>query len=361
MLKYYKPKAKYLQMGGALVGAVTQLAEETADKINVGLSAASGAVDTLTAGASASLGIKTDAADGVMNAAADVASQFGPWGKVAAIGIKGVNFLSKLGGENVQGFKGDTGSSGFRDFTMEDKQQRNGAALLNPLSAITGMFTKSAAAIEREKEVEKQKAAFAAAKNLADTQKEQNAARAQRLEDQQIINQQQLSGENGYDAILAKKGAKLEALRSTVDSGFSFDEIFACKAFMDIYNQLEDVEPQEVSMFLNGGSVIPDGALHKEKHNLEKIDPELKDNITHKGIPVITKDEDGTIVQHAEVEREEIIIELSLTKKLEKLWKEGTEEAMLEAGKLLAEEIMTNTEDNTDLTEKIMEDESDNK
>ena len=241
MLKYYKPKVKYLQDGG-VQEIVRQLSEERADKVNAGMSVASGPVDALTAGASASLGIKTDAADGVMNAAADVAAKFGLWGKVAAVGIKGVNFLSKLGGENVQGFKGDTGSSGFRDFTMEDKQQRNGTALLNPLSAITGMFTKSATAIEREKEVEKQKAAFAAAKNLADTQKEQNAARAQRLEDQQIINQQQLSGENGYDAILAKKGAKLEALRSTVDSGFSFDEIFACKAFMDIYNQIEDAE-----------------------------------------------------------------------------------------------------------------------
>ena len=61
------------------------------------------------------------------------------------------------------------------------------------------------------------------------------------------------------------------------------------------------------------------------------------------------------IIQHAEVEKEEIILELSLSKKIEKLWKEGTEEAMIKAGQLLAEEIMTDTTDNASLIDKIAE------
>ena len=55
------------------------------------------------------------------------------------------------------------------------------------------------------------------------------------------------------------------------------------------------------------------------------------------------------------VNSKSIEIWLSLSKKIEKLWKEGTEEAMIKAGKLLAEEIMTDTTDNAGLIDKIAE------
>ena len=69
--------------------------------------------------------------------------------------------------------------------------------------------------------------------------------------------------------------------------------------------------------------------------------------------PVITE-EDGKKVQQAEIEVNEIIFRLEVTEKLEKLAKEGTDEAALEAGKLLTEEILHNTHDNTGLIKETV-------
>lgn len=106
--------------------------------------------------------------------------------------------------------------------------------------------------------------------------------------------------------------------------------------------------------FEEGGkvNVIPDGALHAHKHHLEEIDPKLKE-VTSKGIPVITEEKGGDIKQHAEVEREEIIFNLEVTKQLEKLMQDGSDEAAIEAGKLLVYEILENTVDNTGLLNTV--------
>lgn len=102
-------------------------------------------------------------------------------------------------------------------------------------------------------------------------------------------------------------------------------------------------------------NVIVDGKLHARKHNLKEIE-ELSDaSITHKGVPVIVKEDGGTINQAAEVEREELILHLELTKKIEELMKEGTEEAAIEAGKLLADELTFNIKDNAGVIEKLEE------
>ena len=106
--------------------------------------------------------------------------------------------------------------------------------------------------------------------------------------------------------------------------------------------------PQFFGKFQQGGSinVIPEGALHARKHNMDV------EGITKKGIPVV--DNDGK--QQAEIERSEIILRLEVTKKLEELekeyYKEGTskrekDEYAMEAGKLLVEELLHNTVDNT--------------
>ena len=103
--------------------------------------------------------------------------------------------------------------------------------------------------------------------------------------------------------------------------------------------------------FKEGGkvNVIPSGALHARKHNLTKIaeDGEKFEDVTTKGIPVVIEDENGNLIQQAEVEREEIIFRLEVTKKLEELAKEHTDKAAIEAGKLLVKEILYNTVDNT--------------
>lgn len=109
---------------------------------------------------------------------------------------------------------------------------------------------------------------------------------------------------------------------------------------------------QKPTKYQNGGSinVIPEGALHARKHNMDM------DGITKKGIPVVADKGNGEVEQQAEIEREEIIFRLEVTKKLEELEKiyynedssqNEKDEAALEAGKLLVNEIIYNTIDNT--------------
>ena len=100
----------------------------------------------------------------------------------------------------------------------------------------------------------------------------------------------------------------------------------------------------EIFKFQEGGSfnVIPEGALHARLHHMEN-----DENITKKGIPVVSEDENGNLEQHAEIENSEIIFRLEVTKKLEELAKENTDESAIEAGKLLVEEILNNTIDHT--------------
>lgn len=114
--------------------------------------------------------------------------------------------------------------------------------------------------------------------------------------------------------------------------------------------KLEEQSPK----FAEGGkvNVIPDGALHAHKHHLEDISPEYE-QVTSKGIPVVTEEEGGKLKQHAEIERNEIIFRLEVTKKLEELMKDGSDDAAIEAGKLLTHEIINNTVDNTGLMEVV--------
>lgn len=102
--------------------------------------------------------------------------------------------------------------------------------------------------------------------------------------------------------------------------------------------------------FQNGGkmNVIPDGALHSRLNHMDV------DNITKKGIPVITQENGGEITQHAEIEKEEIIFTKEVTDQLEKLYKIGTDKAAIEAGKLLAIQIIENTQDNTGLMKEVV-------
>ena len=96
-------------------------------------------------------------------------------------------------------------------------------------------------------------------------------------------------------------------------------------------------------------NVIPEGALHKNKHHMEHAE-----GLTKKGIPVI----DGDGEQQAEIEHSEIIFTLEVTKKLEEYYEifysdessnKDKEQAALEAGRLLVYQILENTEDRTGL------------
>ena len=328
MLKYYIKKA---QSGDVIDGAKkTQLSNLTGPS---GL--ATGVVDSVM-DASTNIennllgGWEKDSVDDVANSAAKIATKFGPWGYLAAGAIKTVNFASKAFGEKVEGFDGGTGSSGFRDFTMQSKQFRG----FNPFGA-------SESSKAYQKQVAKQKEKFAAAKSIVAQQKQQNDARKQSLGNQNISTQQQLNGGLDYSSVLAKEGGQLNNLIERVE------ELDVVELFVQ--------NLQKITALKNGGSVIPSGALHKNKHNLEIV--ELDGKITEKGIPVISVEEGGEIIQHAEIERDEVILEITLSKKLEKLYYDGSDEAATEAGRLLANELMESTTDNTGLINKITSDE----
>lgn len=114
----------------------------------------------------------------------------------------------------------------------------------------------------------------------------------------------------------------------------------------------KNAKPEE---FKEGGqlNVIPDGNLHARLHHMEN-----GDKLTKKGIPVV--DNEGN--QQAEIERNEIIFTLEVTKKIEELEKKFREaekqrdkdDIAIEAGKLLAKEIMENTDDRTGLINEVV-------
>ena len=85
---------------------------------------------------------------------------------------------------------------------------------------------------------------------------------------------------------------------------------------------------------------------------------ENSENLTKKGIPVV--DNEGK--QQAEIEKNEIIFTLEVTKKIEELEKKFREaskqrdkdDIAIEAGKLIAKEIIENTEDRTGLINEVV-------
>lgn len=111
----------------------------------------------------------------------------------------------------------------------------------------------------------------------------------------------------------------------------------------------KNVEQKELQIFANGGAIniIPEGARHSRLNHLDEVHDDFED-ITKKGIPVVTPTEDGDLEQVAEVECGEIIFSKSVTEKLEELMKDGSDEAAIEAGKLLVKEIIKNTDDKTE-------------
>ena len=111
----------------------------------------------------------------------------------------------------------------------------------------------------------------------------------------------------------------------------------------------KNVEQKELQIFANGGAIniIPEGARHSRLNHLDEVHDDFED-VTKKGIPVVTTTEDGNLEQVAEVECGEIIFSKSVTEKLEELMKDGSDEAAIEAGKLLVKEIIKNTDDKTE-------------
>lgn len=172
--------------------------------------------------------------------------------------------------------------------------------------------------------------------NLTNTMRKQSDY----YQDLQHQNINRYAGQNYLGVTVGKQGLKLmsiEQVRSIIQSNHQ----------------------KETEKLQNGGvigvdtNILPDGALHARKNNLAELNPDLED-ATKKGIPVMAVEGDQVQDQVAEIEHSEIIFRLEVTQKLEELRKDGSEEAMIEAGKLVTEELIENTQDNVGMiTEEV--------
>lgn len=144
----------------------------------------------------------------------------------------------------------------------------------------------------------------------------------------------------GYGNIsFGRLGLKIEILDKV-------HSILNAPKVLDTLTELED----EVSEFKEGGkmNVIPEGSLHARLHHMENAE-----GLTKKGIPVVSEKEGGELEQQAEIELNEIIFTLEVTQTLEKLMEDGSDNAAIEAGKLLVKEIFENTNDRTGLLKQL--------
>ena len=174
--------------------------------------------------------------------------------------------------------------------------------------------------------------------NLTNTMRKQSDY----YQDLQHQNINRYAGQNYLGVTVGKKGTKL----------MSLDEV------RTILAKRQEIKA-ETQKLQNGGvvgidsNILPEGALHARKNNLAELNPDLED-ATKKGIPVMAAEGGEIGEQVAEIEHSEIIFRLDVTKHLEELRKDGSEEAMIEAGRLVAEELIENTQDNVGMiTEEV--------
>ena len=269
-----------------------------------------------------------------MNTIGDIASAFGPVGSIVGAGAKVLGTLFTSIGPNV---KGNTSKE------LTDSSSSYGG--LDKLdSKKFGLFGIGAGKRYAKKVAEREQQRIKSEGILKSAQTDQEAAVGSI---QNLANRYNLNMSGGWQQNngirFGKSGTKV-----------SYDLSFAHK----VLNHLKEDSPEK---FEKGGKVyiIPEGALHARKHNIDT--PELDGKITKKGIPVIVEGENG-IKQVAEIEKNEIIFTKEITEKLEELRDKYSDDEFsskekdaiaIEAGKLLVQEILYNTQDNTGLLNEV--------
>lgn len=294
------------------------------------------------------------------NGIADAVSTLGPWGMLAGTAVKGIGFTG--------GFS--HASSGLG----------TGTDIANGIASIalpgSGWFAKKTHQLEKDQRIASSSGYTGTSSNVDDAMKNANAkilfgnGKANRKIDKAagqqnmalnnldkadidmsastnplISNRVMLNMTGGYNPMIAaQKGAKLynrEYAQNIID------KIKSKKTSKKKKIEKKD-ESIALEQYKQGGAfnVIPEGALHKNKHHLDEVDEKFED-VTTKGIPIVSEKENGKVSQQAEVEKEEIIFRLDVTKELEDLAKKDDDEAAIKAGKLLVKEILYNTKDNT--------------
>lgn len=138
--------------------------------------------------------------------------------------------------------------------------------------------------------------------------------------------------------------------------GVKFPELEEIRALLNKPKQTDTLEKFQLGGKMN---IIPDGALHKNKNHLEEMDPNLEGQITTKGIPVVSTDENtGEVTQYAEIEKEEWTLCKEVTDRLEDLYKQYTEnpsdEIAIECGKFIEFQLLKNTDDQVGLRKEVV-------
>lgn len=256
--------------------------------------------------------------------------------------ILGSNFLNLTPLGLVNGFGGKKANE-FGYNTAKDQQERNyiggdyNFSTINDAAHKSGKkygFFSAGARRSANEQIARGNAMALTARDISQTANFRNTFGNAMTNVNSVKYQNNISGNIPGMTQVGRKGMKIE--KQTVEE-FIIPDI---SNFKPIIATEEDIQK-----FKEGGSfnIIPEGALHARKNNMEV------ENITKKGIPVV--DKDG--VQQAEIERDEIIFRKEVTDAIEEARKDGSDKKAIEIGKLLVKEIFHNTQDNTGLIKEI--------
>ena len=266
-----------------------------------------------------------------------VASQVPVVGKYATLAKFALNAINSLGGTTLDSVKNDQ--------DVQDTLAGTGGGYGGAMSAWdeakdlsgkrVGLFTNSSALNAKIHEANRQMLALS---NIIGEKRQQDLLTGQMGD---IWNQRTMNELNGGfgNISFGRLGLKIEILPKV-------HSILNKPKVVDTLTEFKE----EIPEFKEGGkmNVIPEGSLHARLHHMENAE-----GLTKKGIPVVSIAEGGQMEQQAEIELNEIIFRLEVTQELEKLMEDGSDNAAIEAGKLLVKEIFENTDDRTGLLKSL--------
>lgn len=248
---------------------------------------------------------KPNQVNDVVNTATDVLGMLGPYGAIASTVLSSAtNFLTGTGLATSKYTQNpDSMSSGYSGVTASD------------ISNFDYIFGNGKSDLEKQKTRDDRIAEI-----LLRNKDRKHSAAMQQQKNTSILN-------GGVNTVaVGKTGMKLPI---TI-------EVYDEKWFINDISSLKD-----------GGNIIPVGALHARLNNM---DSSL--DVTKKGIPVV----DNNGIQHAEIEKEEWTINKKFTDKLETANKSAKtlkgielDNLYIEIGKLVVNELLTNTKDTSKL------------
>lgn len=273
---------------------------------------------------------------GVANNILSIAENIPVYGKFATLAKFGINALNSLGGHTIASLKNDQAvqetlagtSGGYGNFMDQWDNAKKFAGKR------AGLFDGN----KYDNKVYEANRQMAVLQGIIGRKRQDDLLTAQM---QDRWNERTMMDMNGGPGNISfgRLGLKVEIL----------PKVHAILNRPKVLDTLKEWE-EEVQEFKEGGkmNVIPEGSLHARLHHMENAE-----GLTKKGIPVVSIAEGGELEQQAEIELNEIIFNLEVTTELEKLMQDGSDNAAIEAGKLLVKEIFENTDDRTGLIKQL--------